>query len=96
MINVTLFIIIFIILFISVFITYYKNAEKLIRHHKYSLIIDILAWGSGVYLIFMGFLFSKYSQYNILIWTQIIVSSCILDIHISRFIIRIMTQKKKL
>jgi len=83
--------IVFIILFAIIFSVYYRNPKKLIVYHKYSLTIDILAWLAGGYLIFMAFLVDVNTY---LAWLQLIIGSCLFNMHVARFIVRLKTQKK--
>lgn len=95
MINIILIITLFVILFVLIFLIYYYNPDKLIKYHRYLLVVDIIGWASGIFIIFMGFLFYKYlNSYIYLMWIQIMVGIGLLNIYIARFIIRLMTKKR--
>ena len=87
----------FIIMFVVCHLIYYFNRSELINHHKYSLVVDILASVGGIYIVFMGMLFyGSDPLHDFLLWVQIAVGLCLLNIHLARFIIRLLTEKAKL
>jgi len=97
MTNAIIFLVIFVIIFVVTFFVYLKNAKSLIQYHKNSLIVDILSWISGGFVIYMAFLFLNLATppLSYLGWLQMISGSCLLNIHLARFIVRIMTQNKE-
>jgi hypothetical protein len=92
MVNIGLFLLIyFITLALSIF-TYTRNAKKLITYHKYSFIIDILSFISGLGLIILSFLFyDSIPKYNFLLIGQMIAGSSLLNIHLVRFFVHLRT-----
>ena len=74
---------------------YQKNAEKLIVFHKFSIVIDVMAWLGGGSLIAIAILFyDLLPLYNPLLWIQVSIGSALLNIHVVRFVIHLRTKDK--
>ncbi len=97
MINLITFFIVFILLFLVTFFIYFKKSKELILYHHHSLIVDIIACLAGILIIYFGYFFSELSNPNMLIiWIQIIIGIGLFNIHLVRYIIRIMIPQKKI
>ena len=90
MVNIILFLLIYLATLLLSIFNYTRHAKKLIIYHKYSFVIDVLSFISGIGLIVVSFLFyDAIPKYNFLIWGQIIVGASLLNIHLVRFFIHL-------
>ena len=89
MINIAFVMIAFILVFMISFLTYNSNPKNFIVYHKYSTVVDVLAWISGLFIVITSIQISKTLQnYDLVLWTQVIIGLSVFNIHLSRFIIR--------
>ena len=94
MVNIFLFFGIFIAIFIVCFWVYYKNYNKLVRYHKFSLTVDVLVFiGATISIVTFFLYYDAIPKYNYLLWGQVIFAISSLNIHITRFFIGI-TKKR--